>query len=947
MAALIDWVRRALEPRYEIDEEMARGGMGAVFRARDPRLQRTVAIKVLLPHIATTDTAERFLTEARVLARLQHAYIVPVHEVGESAGLFYYVMDFIEGATLRQRLEGGPLPIAQAMKVGRDLLDALEAVHAQGFVHRDIKPSNVFISRDRTVLGDFGVVKSTPAPGADITRAHQILGTREYMAPEQLETGEATPPTDLYAASMVIYEALTGRVWRVGVAPRQADWSGVPRSLASVLARGLSVDPRNRWPDARSYRRALWHTRVRRYQSRTVLLTAGALLVGALAISLLPSARPELLQDQGFVIRIAEPAYRGPASSAWLADSVPEAYARLMASSQDFRVCLPTETCPPATAVLHSVITVNGSMLDLHFEYEGARRIVDVYRRDSLPLTSWLHEVDLATDAGLRVMWTANSPFKELLPLEALPKSDEGFDAWFLAEQQLNQAKWRAALGAFEIAFARDSTCLLCSWRITEIQRWLVEPADMRHLTRARQMIDRFPEHYQQLIAVRWLPLDERLDTLTSATQRWPAFYYAWFLLGEELFHRGPLVGRSRAEAIPAFQRTTQLQPNFGPGWEHLAWASIAAGKAQGARDALDQYEALVQQTILADDYAVTIHALLKLGFAWRFSHAAAADVAEEVLADPRIANFPDAGAGPRLLGTFDSRQGMVGLADIMLQDPRVSHDVRYRARIAIALASLAQGRVREARHQLREIELDQPEHRELPLFALKLDAALALLDSQAIDIDRAALIDDLSSYEHDAGSPPGVVGAGWLRSLLEIRAGVPISRHVHQLPASLATIVRAAADPDARYGVRTTARDSLPLAAETLRELPQLSVQHLPDAFYRTILKFFRAGWLEQLNQELAAADELLFHEAWDLTKQSRSLPEAGEIDWAFGTLARWKRANLLARTQRVGAACQDLHVVAARWSGGDPVFQERAASAKAMSIRLGCNPPQPGLTW
>ncbi len=133
--------------------------MGAVFLARDVALDRRVAVKVLLPEIATEVAAQRFLREARILASLSHSHIIPVHHVGEADGLFYYVMDYMEGATLADALRRGPMSVGAAVKLGRDLLDALEEVHKRGIVHRDIKPANVFLLGRRALLGDFGIAK--------------------------------------------------------------------------------------------------------------------------------------------------------------------------------------------------------------------------------------------------------------------------------------------------------------------------------------------------------------------------------------------------------------------------------------------------------------------------------------------------------------------------------------------------------------------------------------------------------------------------------------------------------------------------------------------------------------------------------------------------------------------------------------------------------------------
>lgn len=275
MRSLAERLREALAPDYEVQRELAAGGMGVVFLARDVALDRRVAVKVLLPEIATEVAPQRFLREARILASLSHSHIIPVHHVGEADGLFYYVMDYMEGATLADALRRGPMSVGAAVKLGRDLLDALEEVHKRGIVHRDIKPANVFLLGRRALLGDFGIAKPRGGSEETLTQPGGVIGTPDYMPPEQISGHKVSAQTDVYTVAMVLYEAISGRRWNSGEEPSSADWSGVPGKIARVLWGALAVDPESRWPDAATFRRKLWHTRVRRYQWRAAALAAG------------------------------------------------------------------------------------------------------------------------------------------------------------------------------------------------------------------------------------------------------------------------------------------------------------------------------------------------------------------------------------------------------------------------------------------------------------------------------------------------------------------------------------------------------------------------------------------------------------------------------------------------------------------------------------------------
>src|SRR4029077_12764968 len=167
--------------------------------------------------------------------------------------------------------------IDRARELGRDLLKALEVAHANGVIHRDVKPANLFIEDRRGVLTDFGIARRlTDAERSD---PRVTVGTAAYMAPEQFAGVEADARTDVYSAGMVIYEAITGRHWDKGP-PADADWLGVPRLVARVLKRSLALSSADRWPDAVSFRRALWRTRVHRYQRNAIIIGISGTIAG-------------------------------------------------------------------------------------------------------------------------------------------------------------------------------------------------------------------------------------------------------------------------------------------------------------------------------------------------------------------------------------------------------------------------------------------------------------------------------------------------------------------------------------------------------------------------------------------------------------------------------------------------------------------------------------------
>ena len=275
-------LKDALGESYTIEGEIGRGGMGVVYRARDERLQRRVAIKVLPPELAfQKDIRERFTREAQTAARLSHPHIVPIHDVGEGQGLVYFVMGYVEGESLGGRLKRrGKLPPDEARRIMKETADALSAAHGLSVIHRDIKPDNILLegTRGRVMVTDFGIAKAlSGGSGATLTGVGVAIGTPQFMSPEQAAgEREIDGRSDLYSLGVVSYQMLTGELpfnasTVAGILMKQITEPApvlhlsrpdVPEDLSLAVARCLEKDPENRWPTADALRRAL--------ESRTV-----------------------------------------------------------------------------------------------------------------------------------------------------------------------------------------------------------------------------------------------------------------------------------------------------------------------------------------------------------------------------------------------------------------------------------------------------------------------------------------------------------------------------------------------------------------------------------------------------------------------------------------------------------------------------------------------------
>ena len=266
-------VQQALGSLYTLDREVGRGGGARVFLARNPAGEE-VALKVLHPELAVTVAADRFLREVRLCSQLDHPNIARLLDSGEADWVVYYAMSYCPGPTLREGItRARSLPIDDVIRLGADLLSALQHAHEHSIVHRDVKPENIVISNGRTILLDFGIAKAiADSAGENLTRSGVALGTCTYMSPEQIRgLRDIDHRSDLYSLACVLFECLTGRtpfVHKVeGIVlqkhlteppPRvETLRSDAPKALADAIDRALAKEPGDRWPTAAAMREAL------------------------------------------------------------------------------------------------------------------------------------------------------------------------------------------------------------------------------------------------------------------------------------------------------------------------------------------------------------------------------------------------------------------------------------------------------------------------------------------------------------------------------------------------------------------------------------------------------------------------------------------------------------------------------------------------------------------
>ncbi len=941
MTTLLERLRAALAPDYEVERELASGGMGVVFVGRDVALDRRVAIKIIRPDRATAVAAERFVREARILASLSHPNLVPVHRAGESQSFSYYVMDFLEAETLAERLRRGPLPPEQAVAVARDVLAALEAIHRGGIVHRDVKPANIFLLENRAVIGDFGVAKAADDGAPPLTDAGKAMGSPGYMAPEQMAGRDVTPATDLYAVALVLYEALSGRAWSFTTDPARGDWSGVPRHLVAPLQRALAWAADDRWRTAAELRAALEPRAGRRWRA-VAWAAAGVAVVALIAFALSRMLGGASGGARSTVLRLwVRPFTVRPLAMQWLGDSLPAALVRGVGGMPDFAPAL----------VAAGVTPSNGLLLDGTAEVLGSGVLRLALRSDSAsargkpialtvsgPVQQWEQLADSLSYGLLLAIWSgAGGKMAADLPVHALPDSRAGLIAWMEGERLFAGAQWEAAYAAYHRAIAVDSTCLLCRLRLTDVGRWLGLDQDSAEMRPYRVALDSFPPHYRQLIEASFAPQDQRFALLHTATENAGDFGLAWFIEGDEIFHRGPLYGYSRRDAYGAMTRATMLWPDFAPAWEHLAWIAIGEGDSAAARQALDSLRRLSSGN---DPFSAALHVLLEVGYRWRFApEPDAAAFTDALLRSPDVAGYSSLGAGARYQFTFDAPRGAIYIGQRFEKLGRP--DLEPPGLLAQIYGFVALGRLDSARAAAARLVAHSADPG-VELFLAELPAALLLADSvSAPEIRRqwVAVTRSLDAYTRVERGGVDARRAAWLLALLARRAGNDTAaRHYRALLNGEPKPRPFAAFLDAEAAAASGHPDSAIERSEPLLALD--SAWRAGDPFFRAFLHLMRAQWHAGGGEITQAVRDLRWHENNDLRTVGfpAAAPEAAEVDWSLGTMARWRRARLLDGSGDAAAACPAYAAVARLWTGGDPPFAARADSAKRRLDFLKC---------
>jgi len=621
-------LQAVLEPQYRLERELGRGGMGVVFLATDTTLDRRVAIKAVHPELAThSSIGRRFLAEARTIARLRHPNVVGVHAAGNADGLLYYVMDEVQGESLRQLLtRERRLDPAVVSRIVADVAAALDAAGRAGVVHRDVKPENVLLDEatGRAMLADFGIARAMAGDqGSGSTGQGVAVGTPAYMSPEQAAGEEIDSRSDLYGLGVVAYEMLAGippfqGPNRVVVSKHIAERPvpidrlrpDAPRPLTAAIMRALEKQPADRWQTGDAFRQALTveQPAPRANRRRHVVLAAAAasllLVAGVVGVARRSTGPPTGVNPRHSILVLPFDNQRDDRTVDWLREGSVSMLGLNLSQWNDLTVVDHER--------LHDLLAKHRLHPGDDIGLEMARRLAReagvwtvvlgdfAQAGDSLHLTARVYDVasgnrvDVARvddRPGADVRPLFDQLAAKLLDLSGAPNevqiglarsttaSLEAYRAYLAGVEQLNRWDLAGAQRDLQRAIQLDTTFGLAYYKLALTRGWLVGIGDSTAdaaIVRATAYSANLPAHDRTVINAYGAFLRQEFPEARAAYQkllaRDPGDADAWYGLGEAWFH--DTAGANEAphwtQAIRAFRRTLELDPDYALAYDHV-----------------------------------------------------------------------------------------------------------------------------------------------------------------------------------------------------------------------------------------------------------------------------------------------------------------------------------------------------------------------------------------
>jgi len=581
-------LQAALGERYALEREIGQGGMATVYLAQDLKHRRLVAIKVLRPELAAVLGPERFLREIEIAAKLQHPHILPLHDSGEEEGLLYYVMPYVEGESLRSRLERErQLPLDEALEIVREVADALSYAHTRDVIHRDIKPENILLSSGHALVADFGIARAiTVAGGGRLTQAGITVGTLGYMSPEQAAGVEQLDGrSDIYSLGCVLYELLGGEQPFLGSSPQailarqslepvprlRTLRDTVPEGVEQAVKRALSRTPADRFATATQFAAALMAKppasggrglRRSRRAAFAVVATVALVALGAAAVLLYPQSsvpfdRRDWILVADFKNATGDPVFDRSLTTALTAEMQQSRYVNVFPRSR-VRQTLERMRRPGADSVLDEAlanevaqregirVVVAGEVGRIDSAYVIATRIVDPSTAAALKVETVrargreqvLEALDglarkLRRDLGESLLSARQGlplPRATTASLDALKKFADG-------QRAFDGGAWREAKELWLAALALDSNFAMAHAALGGLFYWNNDrPNGEAQFTKALSVLERLTDRERSYIraqAAGWRgDRAEATSILKTLLLQYPDDRRAWFNLG-------------------------------------------------------------------------------------------------------------------------------------------------------------------------------------------------------------------------------------------------------------------------------------------------------------------------------------------------------------------------------------------------------------------------------
>ena len=964
--SLLDRLRTAVAPEFTVEREIARGGMGTVFLGHDVKLNCAVAIKLLRPDVATARWVERFLREARALAGLSHPNIVRIFRADERDGLSYYVMEYMEGETLAARLTRGPLPLAEVLSLGEELLGALEMAH-RVVIHRDIKPSNIFLRHGHAILTDFGIARPSSGTQSDLTDQGSPIGTIGYMAPEQASGGAVTPQTDLYAVGLVLYEASSGHRLPPLTPAERIEWVGGSRSLRGVLLRALEWEPKDRWLDAAEFRTALTRIRERRRRRFSPLrIVAGISILASVALvgrgvwrNLHPTrpACPPLadlallpFKVTGGVTSLDGEEFAG------LVNAKLDWYGRLAVALPECRPPAPGADRPDPSRSTAATYVADGLVVP-----HGAGMVLNLtVRRAGRPFET----VQIPGQIGEVLSWSqvvADSLVHKVFPqywdeyhrLGAGSSPNTSLQAWrqyFAGERDFQRDAYRFAEARYARAIALDSGFVQAAWRLGIVKRFLRMPFES-YLTEFLARHPDLPIQYRKLAQALLEPaLERRFALYRETVHRFPLDGYARFVYADELFHRGPLIGIPLDVALAQFDSTVTVEPYLDqmPAYDHLLYGYLRLGR-QAQADAVLQHRVRIRPSGEPEDarrrrffqlaYDFRYHPSLAGLKVWGLGLIADSAMLEGVGRYARLGSSFDIPNAMEPLGRLLASKGTlpyarangymaIGMGNMMLGRPMAALP---RLDSAVALYSIPERQPTPPVFHLVDSLLEQAEWRVMP-------GVLGLpgISDEAVAWGRRTLDAMVQRSQSAPRAAFALAAEAYHRG--DTTAALHFSGVVARMASTNPGIARLSLLLTAMQVAARGHPDSALLLSAPLRNYAPSGA--LVDPFSRSLLYLREAEWLRATRQDSQADMALLWYQNSDngIEGWPQWQLEPGEVDNMLGVYARLLRAETALARSDTASACPLIARVLELWQHAEPgmaLLKQRAEQSGASCHR------------